>query len=378
MMERWYIITPRDPVLARDGRPFTADPGALAESLPWPLPTTTAGALRTHIGNANNFDWHDGGPARARRIGVAGPFLIAAIGQDWVPYFPAPLDAFCYGPKGAVQVSRLRPMQSPNGKANFPLEGLLPLKIEVEEKPAKGYDYWSWEDTRAWLFGDAVTPPAHWLPQLPAETRIHVKIDAKTGARETGMLFSTESRCFCDVTRNIIRPTGPRVAMLVRVRDGDALTCPDGFLPIGGERRLSFLAGIVGNFFPLPAQWTPTRYLKLQFITPGLFTYGWRPDWIDEDLRGTLCGIGLTLKSAAIGRRIAVSGWDLESRGPKAARYAVPAGSVYFFEADREIDVDMLQRLWLCALCDKPEDNNDGFGLALPGRWEYANEGETV
>jgi len=38
------LIEPRDPLIVRDGRPFTNSPGARAKSLPFPLPQTLAGA----------------------------------------------------------------------------------------------------------------------------------------------------------------------------------------------------------------------------------------------------------------------------------------------------------------------------------------------
>ncbi|HEU0113807.1 MAG TPA: type III-B CRISPR module-associated Cmr3 family protein, partial [Thermomicrobiales bacterium] len=94
----WVVeLRPRDPILVRDARPFAADPGARATTLEWPLPTTVAGALRTHIGNALAFDWNAGGPDDARRIAVRGPFLLWRndAGRAEV-YFPAPRDAVPY------------------------------------------------------------------------------------------------------------------------------------------------------------------------------------------------------------------------------------------------------------------------------------------
>ncbi len=77
--ERLYdiVVAPRDPIIARDGRPFAATPGAQAVSLPWPLPGTLAGTIRTAIGTSLGFDWRNGGAGRARRIAVLGPLMLA-------------------------------------------------------------------------------------------------------------------------------------------------------------------------------------------------------------------------------------------------------------------------------------------------------------
>jgi len=48
-MTLWTLI-PRDPLIFRDGRPFSADAGARAKSLAFPYPSTTTGAVRTSVG----------------------------------------------------------------------------------------------------------------------------------------------------------------------------------------------------------------------------------------------------------------------------------------------------------------------------------------
>ncbi len=110
-------------------------------------------------------------------------------------------------------------------------------------------------------------------------------------------------------------------------------------------------------------------------VTPAVYSGGWLPGWLDEGLTGTLPGTGIRVRlvSACIPRRQSFSGWDYKERQPKAASYAVPAGSVYLFEVTSgDVTADGLKRLFLEPLCDEERFNNDGFGLALPGVWEYA------
>ena len=44
----WLSLTPRDPVVARDGRPFSS--GLRMKSLDWLYPSVLAGSLRTLLG----------------------------------------------------------------------------------------------------------------------------------------------------------------------------------------------------------------------------------------------------------------------------------------------------------------------------------------
>jgi CRISPR-associated protein Cmr3 len=56
--------------------------------------------------------------------------------------------------------------------------------------------------------------------------------------------------------------------------------------------------------------------------------------------------------------------------GPKAVRYAVPSGSVYFFEVvGAPATAAHAEGLWLQSIAPNVQDQRDGFGLAIPGIW---------
>ncbi|MER3405141.1 MAG: hypothetical protein C4289_08255 [Chloroflexota bacterium] len=100
------LIRPRDPLILRDARPFTADPGAHAFSLDWPLPSTLAGALRTHIGSSAGVNWEAwksrrNGQAQEhplQRLEVLGGLRADRAPGDtqWRIGVPAPADALTY------------------------------------------------------------------------------------------------------------------------------------------------------------------------------------------------------------------------------------------------------------------------------------------
>src|SRR6266540_1710359 len=97
-MKTW-IIEPRDPLIARDGRPFTADPGARAKSMPFPFPSTTTGTMRTRYGYGKpDFTGFDEKLIEeVRKIQAQGPLLVELDSkgeiEDWLLHAPA--DACC-------------------------------------------------------------------------------------------------------------------------------------------------------------------------------------------------------------------------------------------------------------------------------------------
>src|SRR5437763_13755509 len=95
-----WIIEPRDPFIARDGRPFSA--GASATTLPFPFPSTITGGVRTRAGFASGDSFTDsnGKPNQSlvqqvKEIATSGALLVELNEQgeikDW--FMHAPSDA---------------------------------------------------------------------------------------------------------------------------------------------------------------------------------------------------------------------------------------------------------------------------------------------
>lgn len=381
MPDNTVLLRPRDPLIARDARPFAADPGARATTLPWPLPSTVAGALRTHIGSARGFTWGPGDAARARLIGVHGPLLAARQADEtgWTPYIHQPRDAVLTGDPQQLAAHRLLPgTLRPGEGCDLPHPALHPLETTTDDKPLTHAAFWSIDDVQAWLTAPrGGEPPTAWLPALPRQTETHVSIDPKTGLNQTGALFATTGLVFGRL-HSAPAAQPQEYALLCQIADPDGWSAAPSVLPLGGERRLAQLEP--GDAaWPSPSNLLRTALrasmrLRLLLVTPALFEGGWRPGWLDADLRGAPPGapeLRLRLVSAAIGRRTPVSGWDYQTRAPKPTRFAAPAGSVYFFEidGDRPLADDEIDRLWLTPLSDDAQDRRDGFGLALPGTW---------
>ena len=87
-----------------------------------------------------------------------------------------------------------------------------------------------------------------------------------------------------------------------------------------------------------------------------------------------ISGLKVQLKAAAIDRWVGTSGWDLKVKAPRAAKKAVAAGAVYWFEIIDDAPKDWAPKLWLQSICDGEQNRRDGWGLALIGLWHNEEE----
>lgn len=384
MPEAVLEIRALTPLLFRDGRPFPAAEGSETHARSWvlPPPSTLAGFVRTQVGLAQGKEFATAEELFfLRDIPVYGPLLV----QEGEFLFPAPKDAVVYpDERGYPQTMRLRPFRPPEGAGcNLP-EGLLPLKVDRDVKPASGYAFWSAGEMEGWLLGEEVLPSRR--PGPPEEVRVHVAIDPQTGKAAEGQLFSVAYRVLEEK-----KSQGGVRTLALRAR----VSLPHGAMPaplghLGGERRpvaVRVLEGLSQSWWDPPAR-IRERFrqldeavargekarVRLVLATPGLFREGWKPGWLEAAGTGALhlprglAKVRLRLVAAAVGRREAISGWSLRENRPKPVRWAVPAGSVYFFEVEEGKPSHLLES-WLRPVSDAEVDRKDGFGLALWGVW---------
>ncbi|HEX5502605.1 MAG TPA: type III-B CRISPR module-associated Cmr3 family protein, partial [Thermomicrobiales bacterium] len=314
------LLQGRDPLIFRDARPFTNAPGGRATTLPWPLPQTIAGALRTHIGNTlgNSFAWDQAGAVQARTWALKGPLLAVrwAEGDAWQVYVPAPRDALIYTPRGQHGKSPypLRPKsQIPAGAGVSPFSGIAkPLHpIEMAEQDLKPDDdvamFWALDQALAWLADPRpVTAPAdeQQYKGLPTDTRVHVGIDKDTLTNREGALFTTSGLDFARAPqRHYNGQQGrwdetPATGLLCRMSAPPEWAPGPAFLPLGGERRLADLIAAPPELWPAPDQLPVAAHLdrlaacfaamrqprlRLQLVTPAIFANGWLPDGADPE-----------------------------------------------------------------------------------------------
>ncbi|MEW6243538.1 MAG: type III-B CRISPR module-associated Cmr3 family protein [Bacillota bacterium] len=375
----------RDPLLFGDGRPFANELGALAaRTLREPMPETIAGFVRTVTGSLKGWKWNEQNAIRARSISVHSPIIL----RNGRPMFRAPSDALITRrrheePPG---VFALRPFK-PHADAGIYLDTPLdPLLIPDQAKPEVGYNWWPMETFSAWLAspdGRHVSVPDR-EPGMPIERRAHVAIDDQKGSSLEKHLYTTEGIVFTGRTK---RQGGSSShsdeateylewSILAKV-SGDDSTELSGVAPLGGEGRLASIATVGEEFWPKPSPELVKTIgradrVRMILVTPAHFNGGWKPEWLDDDLQGTppsVQGLKLRLVSAAVGRRMTTSGWDLFHDRPKLVRWLVGSGSVYFFEVVQGSAAVLTGDAWLKPVSDEEQSRRDGYGLAVWGVW---------
>ena len=397
---RVVSLDPLAPIIVRSGRPMNAHAGA--DPAQFPPPSTIAGCLRTAWARAAGRPF---GPELAQ-LAVGGPLL---VGDDGRVLAPKPADALYFG-RGAGESDsprcvRATPRRFGGGCGADLSEGLLPVQLTqgVTGKPGDGPAWWSWNDLLA--FRDGVDPPIDrlwtngWSPPK-GDRRTHVSIDSSTGTAKAAALYETEGldlaaspsafrispaerpEAASGLGRGATSPADPNDAndsssggLRLLVRCSEALA--PALVHLGGKRRLASLEPEPEDRWPAPPDGWLERLcdaggLCLTLLTPGVFSAGYRPGWLDDALTGSppgAPGLRLRLRAAAVARWQPHSGWDLARGQPRPTRKLVPAGATYWFDVLDACDQDALAALWLASVCDEPQDRLDGFGLALPGPW---------
>ena len=207
--------------------------------------------------------------------------------------------------------------------------------------------------------------PVHHDEHLFArESRFGVGLDSQVKRPQEGLLYQVE----------FVRPRTD-VGLLVEV-DNSQLANPiqwpdDRLLAIGGESRGGCYR-ILDNYIPpkpqLPqvSQDGKTR-LRLYFATPTWFAGGWTAaNW-----GNWLQGGDLRMVAAAVRRAQSLGGARVDTSSQagnfqKTMQRYVPAGSVFFFEADGTVTYTGKP------VTDSPDEGKIGFGQVLFGTWDYA------
>jgi len=389
-------VTPHDPLVARDGRPFGVGQGSRMRGLPWPLPSVVAGSFRSALVKAGTGDFSGDMPKTLlEKVCVHGVFpVLMKDGKPQEMYLPAPNDAVAEATEDdkQIKIHRVQPLKNVKG-CDFPKD--LPLRPVMlpdgvtDFKPADSPAWWPVGKFADWLLNKPIAFDKEFLKAPVQSMRDHVALDADRGAAEKGKIFASSNLNLTHLPRFYVRGSEAaknaktfadrfaEVTLSARVTIDDPTlhqTSMDIWHSLGGERRLVHWQQANSKLWEPPpgirdALKTATK-VRMVLATPAIFKDGWKPGWLTTGLEGDLSGVKLKLVGASTGRWKAVSGWSLAPpRGPKPIRRMVPAGSVYFFKVDKPGDAAPLADLWLQSVSDDPQEQRDGFGLAVWGIW---------
>ncbi len=372
------IIDARDPIVARDGRPFGgAVPGGRMKGVDWLYPSVLTGSVRTLCGKLAGGSFDDGVVSALKRIEVAGPLPLGPRGL----FLPAPKDIL-KREGDTQQCFALRPATASKGWSDLPgdLEpATLPDTAEGDFKPSPLPPFWSSAKMAEWLANPvgtgfeapAVNGSGEYLAAPERDERFHVSLDPATGVAAEGQLFKTVAFSLKEGTT-----LSARLRFDSNSQFAKHLTALKAIHSLGGERRLAEFRVTSSHVWNCPstasAALDNAKLVRMVLASPAVFAHGWRPAWLDEKFEGSPPGSSVVLKlvSACVERWKPISGWSLErgSVGPKRIRRLVPAGSVYFFDVLAGKAGALAER-WLEPVSDVEQDRRDGFGMAVWGVW---------
>lgn len=379
-MNEWLIV-PRDPLIFRDGKPFTATPGERANSMPFPYPSTLAGAVRTRSGTNPQTGFDTSRVNELLNKTVRGPILVELDSESNITehYFPAPADALLIEENDDQHIYRyaLAPMNLPE-KNLTDLSGLFLVapSRQIKNKPSKNAPrFWKWNELADWLLEakDSSEPfdfQQIGLGALPLDRRTHVSIDPLIQASQEGALFQTSGLEFTRAVLDDDHRIKNAHSLGLALETDAALTPGMGFL--GGERRVAQWQ-MTTNAMPntdklsdIKTQIKMDKRCRLFLATPAYFSKGHLPEYLETKF-------GAKVVAVASPRYQTISGWDYSKPNggePKPTRRLVPAGSVYFLDLSEVKDIDtFFDSVWLKTISDNEQLRRDGFGLALLGAW---------
>jgi CRISPR-associated protein Cmr3 len=376
-----WLIHPRDPLMVRDGKPFSSDPGSRAKSLPFPLPSTVIGAIRTQIGTDANTGEFTLKPTFEHGIltgppellaNLIGPLLVEKRKNEWHFLAPAPADAIYYSSIHALRPEDLNTNEMIGSKDDLQALFVKPddKGNEPKGKPGTLPKYWTWQNFMLWLEGQ--TPKRDGLGHdgPTPEIRTHVKIQPGTQTAEDGFLFQTTSLEFHRSSSSLAQTKTLALWFQTSANAGTG-NLRDTLATLGGERRLSRWRSKDAPSTPgMPVgileQIVKTKTCRLILLTPAMFTNGFMPSDLSKN------DVTVKVKAVACSRYQVVSGWDFQLGKPKPTRRLAPAGTVYFLELTGEADAikKWVQNTWMHNVSDLEQDRRDGFGLAALGVWK--------
>ena len=325
-----YSVKAVDQLFFRSSTPFDSEGGThlLASQFP-PYPTTYAGTFKMLGAHSNQF-----------RISYNG-IILSEENNQLTFCFPQPLDTI--GPPDKmlagkenklIKLEKMKLVSLPH--SNAPLIANLIPKESGEKRKTLPYTYLKQTELEKYLSFDEDTVDGFSLKDyFSEEMKIGIAIDSSTDTTEKGMLYQIK----------MVRPQ-PELQLAVELTRAEV---ENGSVKLGGEGKVAQFEAIDNEITITSKLNDNSKYFKLYFATPAIFERGWLPKWIKKDMTGCFSYKGkkvkLELVSAAIGRYEAVGGFNPSQNQPKELRYAIPAGSVYYFKII-EGDLEKVKKLF--------------------------------
>lgn len=351
----YYKIDAIDSWFFRNPAPFDASFNSYGESIFPPYPSVYAGALQNCAVAIPNPERKVDNFTRALRIGWNG------IMTDKHILFPLPLDLYITKNKekdenkkeDSMYTAQIMQLAYSSGSSH-PLRYFLTFKErDKNNKPLHiaGGGYFDEETMNSYLKGDNQEYKVVSLENyISKEAHIGIGINSSTGTIEKGMFYQQNvivpKKISVEIYEDEIskeKKIKYQLKQCSLALEASGIEMPEktAIVRLGGEGRLGKVTQIEKDL-PIPVapenKLAGDDYFKLYLATPAIFEKGWLPGWINKEAGEKWIGkftykkhsVRMELISAAVERPVAVGGFRFNR--PSELRYAVPAGSVYFFK----------------------------------------------
>ena len=352
------FIKPLDVLFLRSNKLF-GDPGSFGESLVMPRPSVVAGALRSALIAAKDYDFGKfsrgeiigdtelGTPAKPGTLILTGLYLARRIPDNssakYERLFPIPRDLFVnLDLDGEEDIHRIVPKSISKKVMSSCTFEQLPILSQRQRSKSRRVSYYL--TTSGWNAhlqceqvkkNDIVCAETLWK----LENRIGIGLSQSTRSAEPGHLFTSQAVSFSSRESDSSNPID--IGFIAEV---SGATLPKSMMvKFGGDGRGASVTRLTEkevvpiNDSVLDAI-ERTKQCRIILTSPGLFREGWALEGVSKrngSFRFHLNGVSGTLDCAAVPRAETISGFDIAGGSPKPAERVAPSGSVYWLSSMR-------------------------------------------
>ncbi len=351
-------IEPLDTLFFKDGKPFSMGDDSWADGVFPPAPSVIYGALRTWILGNNQEVTIDNVVLETSDLELYDLYYLL----NGAMALPLPMD---FGEKKGKTQQELYEEK----KANITKVERFSLKkrASITSIPFRTLVY-NENDYILEQPKNSFITIADFIQYLKNEIKAKQAIEAQTINNETepkiGIKRNNETLNSDD--GNLYRVGMNRLTNLkfiVRAGSKHLNTGFEKFIKLGGEGKI-----VVVDEYLKTKQGAKELKIKTDIKSKHLLVYLATPAIFTDDLPDLKKYLGVenySLVASSVGKYLNIGGFDMKERKPKIMYKAVPAGSVFFYELQNEIEIDELQGKKISDVL-----NNEGFGIAYFGTFK--------
>lgn len=316
-------INALDTVFFRDAKPFSMGEETWANSLfPHLLPSAFYGSLRTAFALEKGLE--------AEKIEAeTADFKIKDLRLLFheKSTFAMPLDLVAIG----TNIESLS-LATPEAISPYPFPKILKCETDEDVEDLENY-YLCYEQFKNYLNGHCKIRK---YKKECYDLREYSTSEPKIGIARTRETRTTKASALYRVGMSRLEGSGNqhKTSFYVEYKGLD-IAAPPTIVTLGGDGKKAIARHVEEQNIRQPIFNESDTIFKLYIATPSIFTQGAIPDFIDPQngFKGSIIeGIEVKLLTCAIGKFLALGGFDLVRQAPKPMQKAVPAGSVYYFE----------------------------------------------